>query len=183
MRCITDFYHAMCKQGWFSSSLGTLYVFWNIYETSLPPYQDCYDIKTKTCDTALQEEDVTIGLIVGERLNSLRIVMYLVMYLCIYVSMDGHCSFWSQYSSRARTNLEYFMEDHLSFSLALNISILVGTNHNRLSGRCMLFLGGTYIWNYTIAISCWFDQVWMAQCSFSLLVIPKVENTWERIVI
>ena len=63
---------------------GNFICVWNIYETSLPPYQDCYDIMAKTCGTALQEEDVTIGLTVGERLNSLRIVMYLVMYLCIY---------------------------------------------------------------------------------------------------
>ena len=59
----------------------------NIYETSLPPYQDCYDIMAKTCDVALQEEDVTIGLTVGERLNSFK-NSYVPGYVSMYLWMD-----------------------------------------------------------------------------------------------
>ena len=39
----------------------------------------------KTCDKTLRPEDVTVGMTVGERLNSLSIVMYRVIYLCIHV--------------------------------------------------------------------------------------------------
>ena len=39
----------------------------------------------ETCDKTFTLEDMTVGMVVGERLNSFKIVMYLVMYLSIHV--------------------------------------------------------------------------------------------------
>ena len=79
---------------------------------------------------ALQAKDVTVGMTVGEKLNSFK-----------YSDVPGHVS---TYACMTRRILRYFIVDHLSFNLALNVSILVGTGHNSLAGRCML-LGGTYV--------------------------------------
>ena len=50
----------------------------------------------KLCDKILKPEDATVGMAVGEGLNSLSIVMYLVMCLRMYLRL-AQCSFCSQY--------------------------------------------------------------------------------------
>ena len=78
---------------------------------------------TKTCDKTFMPDDMTIGLVVGERLNSFK-YSYVSGHVFMYTHMMTQCSFCSQCNIILKLDLSYCSCFNLSNT------ILVGTSQN-----------------------------------------------------